>query len=845
MSHKKWSKLLASTIVLSSVFSPLAAVATTPTAGAQVATGLEDALQQARELGLLVGDPNGEIRPNDHLTRMELAKIFCSLFQLNIEQVQSPSFADVSSNDWGLNYIEAVRKAGLMTGDGRTFRPNDLITREEMAVVLVRGLGLDAQGAGSQLKIADKSEISTWAQDAVQTVLDLGLMQASGNTFSPQQALIRQEVATVAVGVVDRPTGHVHVADGTVTIAGISYQVSESLQGLLSSTNSDVLQHARFELERDGYKIIGIKRLELQQQEGVLDAKNNVLSGSLVLKGSVTLKNLTAKGTVQVTGTAAQQGHVILENTTLASVAAKDAQVTARGTTKIADTVVNGKASITVEGNASIDKLQLAEGAGEVQLKGKLLNVVLQGNAHAKITLLDGASIQNLTLPAGVATRDLFNQYDAIKASIPMVNGSTNVDLRVYVTSNPPQVQVDRAALNLKIITATAFKNAAEVGTTPGTVPQAAYDALVQAIADATAVQNNATATQTQVDAAVTTLEQAIATFQASINQGVNTQALLAKIADATAVLGSAVVGNTTGTYPQSAIDVLTQAIATAQGFADQVDATQEQVDSAAIALTVAVTQFQQAQLAPLTVTLTEGARLDINSALGGTSGDVVLTDTQQVPFYQYNKRNIKNLIQIKRGAEVENIKYVPGTTTFEVDNAQNEKIAELSLASSTDLIQLAAATSGVNLHPQPDLTEATSGNLVFTVTEAGQVAGQQTLSFRPDETAPVLTGATYANDLFTFTASEGLATFMIPPVIQVEASTKGDFLDTISLVSGSDYSLVGGAVNSQFQIRLTGTGKSKLTIQQGSKFRFTINGYYDFANNAMNTSYLVDVDQL
>jgi hypothetical protein len=844
LDNPKWSKILVSTIVLTTVFSPLAAVATTPI-GTQVATTSGDAIQQARELGLLVGDPNGDIRTSDRLTRMELAKIFCSLFQLKVESGQASSFSDVTSDDWGLNYIEAAHRAGLMNGDGNAFRPNDFITREEMAVALVRGLGLDSTGKGSQLALADKAQISTWAQDAVQTVLELGLMQKSGDTFLPQQALVRQEVATVAVGVVDRPTGKVKVSAGTLTVAGISYQVSESLQGLLNVNNAAVLQNAKFELERDGYKIVGIKNLELQQQEGMLDAGNNVLNGNLSVKGSVTLKNLAAKGKVQVMGTADAQAHVILENATLSSVEAKDSQITARGTTYVADVVVKGGASITVEGNASFDQLRLAEGSGEVQLKGTLKNVVLEGSAHSKITLLEGAAIQNLTLPAGFATKDLFNQYDAVKSSIPMVNGSANPDL---IVSSPGESveHADRTALIAKIAEATALKNAAVVGTTPDTYPQAAMDAFVQAIAHATAMTKKWNASQSQVDAAVVTLQQAIVTFKVSVNQdaGDVTGALLAAITAAEALKGGSLVGNTTGKYPQSAVDALTQAIADAHEIADQEGTTQEEADTATDTLAQAVLKFQKACIVPLTVSLSPNAQFIMNSNLPGTAADVVISTSDMGPTV-YNKRNIKNLIQIKRGTEEETFKYKPGTNTFEVDNAKGEEIAELSLSSS-DIITLSSAPDGVNVHALDEVTEASEVSLLFTVKEDLKVVGNLALPIHFDETAPQLTAGSYANNQFSLTTSEPIQNAIgINPSVIVEFAADGNF-DTppLLLENNKDY-YVKDPNGDQLVIVLTDAGKMKLAVQQGSKFRFTVQDYTDAATNALNSAFVVDVDQL
>ena len=57
----------------------------------------------------------------------------------NVDEVKSMLYKDVPDNQWYTEAVEKVTKAGLMKGDGDgTFRPNDPITRAEMAELLCR-----------------------------------------------------------------------------------------------------------------------------------------------------------------------------------------------------------------------------------------------------------------------------------------------------------------------------------------------------------------------------------------------------------------------------------------------------------------------------------------------------------------------------------------------------------------------------------------------------------------------------------------------------------------------------------------------------------------------------------
>lgn len=97
------------------------------TADTQSETGF---VAQARTLGLMTGGNQGDFMAQKNLTRAEAAKILCGLFQLEVNNQPQTSFMDVSSDAWGAPYIEAVRAAGYMTGNGELFRPGMPLPRK-------------------------------------------------------------------------------------------------------------------------------------------------------------------------------------------------------------------------------------------------------------------------------------------------------------------------------------------------------------------------------------------------------------------------------------------------------------------------------------------------------------------------------------------------------------------------------------------------------------------------------------------------------------------------------------------------------------------------------------------
>ena len=77
-------------------------------------------------------------KPDKYITREEITKIL-SLLDENFKEAENVGFSDVSNNRWSYKYIIDMAKKGIIKGyeDG-TFRPQNCITRAEIAVILER-----------------------------------------------------------------------------------------------------------------------------------------------------------------------------------------------------------------------------------------------------------------------------------------------------------------------------------------------------------------------------------------------------------------------------------------------------------------------------------------------------------------------------------------------------------------------------------------------------------------------------------------------------------------------------------------------------------------------------------
>ena len=94
-------------------------------------------------LGIMIGDENGDIRLNDNITRDEAAKMMCVAGNISLpSDVKENIFNDIAPEHWAYKYIYAAKEHNIVNGDGNgNFRPESNITNEEIVKMIVCLLG--------------------------------------------------------------------------------------------------------------------------------------------------------------------------------------------------------------------------------------------------------------------------------------------------------------------------------------------------------------------------------------------------------------------------------------------------------------------------------------------------------------------------------------------------------------------------------------------------------------------------------------------------------------------------------------------------------------------------------
>ena len=146
---KNLKKILALVLAFACAFTMFAGAAFTDQADIKVDSDVVDTLVS---LGVINGYTDGSFKPNDTVTRAEMAKMIYVLRTGNSDASaynnDKTSFTDVNGH-WAAGFIKYCQSVGIIAGQSATkFAPDQTVTAQEAAKMLLVTLGYDAQKAG-------------------------------------------------------------------------------------------------------------------------------------------------------------------------------------------------------------------------------------------------------------------------------------------------------------------------------------------------------------------------------------------------------------------------------------------------------------------------------------------------------------------------------------------------------------------------------------------------------------------------------------------------------------------------------------------------------------------------
>lgn len=178
------------------------------------------------------GYDDGSFKPDNYITRAELMTTVNRLLK---NEVQSAKYVpDNNSKEWYYTEVRKAIESGIITGDpDGSVRPNDYITREEAVVILYRAFSRSNTENMRLNAFSDAKSVSNWAYNAVSIFANENYIKGySDGTIKPKDKITRAEIVTILdrifaeIMIKGQYTGNIY---GNLLINGPDVKVSDSV----------------------------------------------------------------------------------------------------------------------------------------------------------------------------------------------------------------------------------------------------------------------------------------------------------------------------------------------------------------------------------------------------------------------------------------------------------------------------------------------------------------------------------------------------------------------------------------------------------------------------------------
>lgn len=199
------------------------------------ASYVEPYLNQVVEWGVMRGDIDGNLNPDNPISRAEFVTMINRAY--GFTQMGTMPFTDVPEKAWYAEDVNIAYHTGYIQGtSSTTFSPSDSITREQATVILARILMMQAQ-VGENVDFNDSRDMNDWSRGLIATAADYGLIDGySDGSFRPQNPITRGEASILLVRAVGTPIlepGEYRIGNtwGNVTISSSGVTLRDTVIG--------------------------------------------------------------------------------------------------------------------------------------------------------------------------------------------------------------------------------------------------------------------------------------------------------------------------------------------------------------------------------------------------------------------------------------------------------------------------------------------------------------------------------------------------------------------------------------------------------------------------------------
>lgn len=379
------------------------------------------AMRNAVSNGLLRGD-DGKIRPNDNLSRAQMAAVINRAFGAT-DQASLKDFKDVSVSSWYYDDMAKAVHMGTFVGSGGLLEPDRNITREEAFSVLARAFKLSGGSSETLSRFSDKDMVSAWAAEDTASLVEAGYIAGSEGRLNPKAYITRAEFAQIMDNLIKQ---YIKKAGTYTEIASGNVMINAH-----GATLKNVV------------------------------VKGDLIVGDGVGEGNVTLDNVDITGRMVVRGGGVNS--IIVKGDS-----AIDSIIVAK---------INGKVRIYSEDGTEIGTV-VVDGFDDVIIEGNYKSVIISSN-DVTVTAID-ANIENARIEGNnsilVVKEDSSVEKVTVNGNGATIKGEGRVD-EVLVYANNVSVETMNTSVTAasKANNVTAAGKNVKSGTTVITKPVTAY----------------------------------------------------------------------------------------------------------------------------------------------------------------------------------------------------------------------------------------------------------------------------------------------------------------------------------------------------------------------------------
>ncbi|MBE6909733.1 MAG: S-layer homology domain-containing protein [Ruminococcaceae bacterium] len=453
----------------------------------------DDAMDKLHNWGVVGGYPDGSLRPERNLTRAEFVAMVNRAY--GYTKTGDTPFIDVAPDAWYHDDIGAAYNAGYFTGySPRMAHPDDELTREQAVVLLARNMRLDPV-SGEVTEFSDGRSCSDWSRGYIRAAQQAGLIGGyPDGSYKPQNNITRGEMAVMlqrSLGTLINKPGVHTLSDvyGNVTISTPNTTLKDStIAGDLYITGGLDLGDITLENVRVLGDIIVAGGGESQSGKDSIVLRNVEADSLLVDSIADQFVTVRAEGNTEIAETVLRSDSYVQDRTRpgqgLLNISLESADPGASFTLSgNLETVVNKTPDSTLTvAMGTVDSLTIDEHATNATLNLDINSTAMELNLDVATSVTGVGDIDKLYVNAAGTTVEMLPDTITIRPGLTSnIAGEDLNAAQAQESSSDPRLLAGYPKLkNIAPTSATSFYSANKAGTvywavsttTDGSIPE-------------------------------------------------------------------------------------------------------------------------------------------------------------------------------------------------------------------------------------------------------------------------------------------------------------------------------------------------------------------------------------